>query len=469
MKVIVLGAGPAGMSAAYFAQALGHQVVVIEKASLVGGKGASRREGDYILDFGPHAYHPKTGEIDTLMRRHAGDDFLLTPVNQKLVLHGETMSYPFRIAEGLTKFSPLFSAGLLLGYLRSRLSNLVKELPEDSFEAYGVKHFGRPLYELCFGNYTRRVWGMPPDRLSGELARRKLPKFSISGVIRDSLTGQTERSHAHLFGKLFGYHRRGIGAVYENIARGITERGGEVLLDERIEALTLGAEGGVSQVVVGGRSPREIPCDCVISTIPIPALTALLPRPSSSLQEAAEGLGFRDILLVYAFLKREAFSPAHWFYLVDERFNFSRMSEQKNLTSACCPSDRTVLSFEISLTSGRDCSLWPADQLLDLVLKDLEYFRVGPSDIERIESCRLEDAYPVFVRGYAESLEAFLREIGRIPNLISTGRQGLFRDIDMHDAMYLGKLAAEHAAKKRPWEFYESCEASLGEAKRRAG
>lgn len=464
MKTIVLGAGPTGLAASYFAQKAGHQVVLIEKSDLIGGKGAVKKEGAFLLDFGPHAYHQRIPEIDKLIHDHAGDGYILTPVVQKLVINGKTMSYPFRIAQSITKFNPFFSAYLLGGYLYSRCRNFIKELPEDSFETYGIKYFGRPLYEMCFGHYTQRVWGMSPKLIAADFAKRKLPKFSILGMIREWITGDSTKATAHLFGSMFGYHKYGMGAVYEAVALGLKSRGGEILVNQNVRKFDFDANGKIKGVVVGDNG-QVISCDQVISTIPIPYLIELLGKPNSNLQEAAKKLTFRDILLAYLFLNRPQFSDAHWIYLVDNRFSFNRMSEQKNLTADCCPPDKTVLTLEISVGEDRDYSKYSMQEMELLIFKDLEYFKLKKSDVEKIEIKRLRDAYPIFINGQPEVKKSFMSEIGKIPNLISTGRQGLFMDVDMHDAMYLGKLAADAIEQNNPISFYDNHEILLKQAK----
>lgn len=460
-RLVVLGGGPAGLSAAHFAQEEGFEVTLVEKYSWVGGKGASRRVGGYVLDFGPHAYHPRTRAIDGLVERHAGSDYLLGPVRMELVLAGRTLQYPFRLAEGLRKLPPGLSARIVSGFLGARARLLLGPPPADSFRSWGEAQFGAALYRLCFGDYTERVWGVSADELSVELARRKLPRLSIRTLLAEVLF-RRNTMHAHLFGDDFGYHRLGIGSVFEAIADGIEARGGRVLRGHEVTSLRTGPDGRVAGVGLNGPDgPSEVPCDGVVSTIPLTRLGELLPGAGREDGPAGGKLEFRSIVLAYAALCRNRFSAAHWTYLVDGRFRFQRISEQKNLSAACCPEGRTMLTLETSELSGPTGDR----ELRRDAEADLGFFGVRGDEVESLESFHLADAYPIYRSGFAPVLARALGRLAEAGNVVSTGRQGLFLDIDMHDAMVLGRLGVEALARGDAAGFHLEHEARLAKVK----
>ncbi|MCO6431473.1 MAG: FAD-dependent oxidoreductase [Deltaproteobacteria bacterium] len=466
-RVIVLGAGPAGLAAAYFAQKRGCQVVLIEKQKFVGGKGASRREGDYILDFGPHAFHPKCPEINDLIMSHAGEDYILTSVTMDLIIRNTKLKYPFKPVEGVLKLPLSLSFRMLADYLVARIKNFFAPSQDHSFKDWGLSRFGKTLYEVCFGHYTERVWGLSADKISVELAKRKLPRFSIWAVIKEAVT-KRGTMHEHLFTKEFGYHRQGIGSIYNNIARTIEQEGGRVMRGAEIESL-ISEAGRITGVRIAGAQGEVIEGDHVVSTIPITKLLDYLGSGGHPLSSELRPVAFRNILLVYAFLDMERFSEAHWTYLIDSSFNFHRISEQKNLSPECCPAGKTVLTFEISASPGSDIWDWQPEQFYPMVLQDLKRWGIKREQIESLSLARLEDAYPIYSTGYESDLKGLLRELGKIPNLVSTGRQGLFLDIDMHDAMVLGELAVAAALEGDAARFYRSHLKLLGSHKKSCG
>jgi len=277
--VCILGAGPSGIAAAFFAQRKGLRVVLIEEKDLVGGKGASRKVDDYIFDFGPHAYHPKSAVINELVRSHSGADYLKTTVRMELILKGKNMNYPFNFKEALWKFNPFFSLKILGDYLLAKVRNFFTPLPEKSFRDWGLKQYGKTLYDLCFGNYTERVWKVPAGQLSVELARRKLPRFSILSLLHD-LIYRKGKLHSHIFTNELGYHRDGMGSVYEKIVEGIIGRGGELLNGSKPLKLQHHANGNGFSLELEGTGKLPIYCDYVISSIPLPELlTVKAPAP----------------------------------------------------------------------------------------------------------------------------------------------------------------------------------------------
>jgi protoporphyrinogen oxidase len=460
-RLVVLGGGPAGIAAAHLAQEKGYAVTIVERYPWIGGKGASRRSLGYVLDFGPHAYHPKTRAVNELIERHAGADYLLGPVRMELILAGRTLQYPFRLGEGLRKLPPGLSARIVAGFLAARLRRLVGTPPTRSFKAWGEGQFGAALYRLCFGDYTERVWGVPAEELSVELARRKLPRLSIRTLAQDLLF-RRGAMHAHLFGKDFGYHRFGIGRIFEAIAAEIGMRGGRILLGHEVTSLRIGAGGRVESVrTEGPDGPCEVPCDSVLSTIPLTRLAELVPVAREVGDRSDGKLEFRNIVLAYAALRRPRFSDAHWTYLVDGRFGFQRVSEQKNLSADCCPAGATMLTLE---TSELGCPR-SEPELRRLVEADLGFFGVRREEIESVETFALKDAYPIYRTGYAAVLTRVLERLATVSNLVSTGRQGLFLDVDMHDAMVLGRLGVESLGSGGPAEFYREHERLLERVK----
>jgi protoporphyrinogen oxidase len=452
--VAILGAGPAGIAAAYFAQLQGYRPLLIEQKSYVGGKGASQQMGEFILDFGPHAYHPKSSEIDAMIQSHAGDDYLCIQVNMGLMLCGKNMRYPFQFGEALTKLKLKLLARILLDYLLMRLRRIFFPKPLRSFRDWGVAQYGYTLYNLCFGHYTERVWKITADHISVELAERKLPKFTLWGVLHDAFSRKS-KLHEHILSNELGYHKLGMGAVYEKIVENIVAKGGQLFLNSSVIQVGFSNDKTVHHLTVTGEKTISIPVDYVVSTIPLPQLMQTLQAASSSADSLPRCVDFRSIRLVYVTLNKPRFSDKHWIYLVDADFHFHRISEQKNLSVACCPENRTVLTMEISCALDDPMWNWTADQFRPFVQQDLQRLGMVSDNIESISVTSLCDAYPIYTTGFEEHLEECFRWLNGFPNVISTGRQGLFLDIDMHDAMHLGKTALNYLFERKVDRFYQ--------------
>jgi protoporphyrinogen oxidase len=367
-SVVILGAGPAGISAAWRLTKLGYPVTVLERDGAVGGMGRTIKVGDYSVDFGPHTFHiretPESKEILKTITPFFGEDPLTLVRGTRVLLRGKEYVYPLEIMQVLFGVSPLLSARILLDYSVATIKSLFAPArKEDSFEDWGVTNLGRTLYDLCFGKYSAKVWGLPTSQISSKQAQR-VAKLNLKNIILRTLGIKADPTT--YFTKYF-YPRKGISQLYEGMAAEVLAGGNHVLLNspavrvERDPSTGSGQAGGrVSRVIYkteGGE--QSIPCDILLSTLPLPALVNITsPSLPQAVIDHAAKLRYRSLKLIYIALKRAQLTDYHWVYLLDEQFRVNRMSEQKNVSPDMVPADRTVLCIELSL--WKDEPLWQA-------------------------------------------------------------------------------------------------------------
>ncbi len=446
--VVVLGGGPAGLSAAVRLAEAGKKVILLEKAPKVGGISASARWRDFIVEYGPHTYHVKGDWIDDLVRGHYPGELPRKKRMTRMLIRGRTFDYPLKFWQLLKGLNPFFSARMLADFAFAASQNALFPRPDENFESWGVKRFGRTLYDLCFGQYTRRVWGRPPSTLSTRLASQKLHKLNLKDVIVKLLGGRGQEQATYW--EDFLYPEEGMGIVWDNMASSLREKGGEVRLESRPLALEC-RDGRVEAVTVSRNgSDNRVPCSAVVSTIPLPELSRLA-RPWAPTAAAGDGLISRSLLLVNLIFAIDSFSDAHWVYLIDPHFRFNRFCEQKNLLLERKPEGRTMLTFEMCCDHGDEDWNRPDRELVDLALADCARIS-GLSRELLLESSviRTADAYPVYALGFEEKLGVVFGALSAAENLYSTGRQGLFLNTDMHDTIELGIMAAGRLLKRIP-------------------
>ena len=457
--VVIIGAGPAGLAAAAHALELGHRVTVLEKSDIPGGKGCSRPWGQYIVDCGPHAFHAMSREITDFMRRHGGEQFVQVKILQRLYVTEEAMQYPLAMKEAFVKFDPGLKLKICVDYLGARIKYWIRRPSLDSFKSWGMANYGHTLYKICFGDYSMRVWGIDPAQLSVEFAKRKLPALSLSGILWQLITGQSKGKKddkSYLNVRHFYYHLQGIGQVYDRIAQSIQQQGCEIIYNARIDHIQWEGNRIKSLELHGHR--RIIPCDSLVSTTGMDDLIGYLKPQDDQLKGLAAALPYKHGVIVNVALKRPRLSDAHWIYLVNKRFVFNRLSEPKNLSPYLAPADRTLIMLETICGSEDPRWQWEAGQWRGHVMKDLSFFGVSEDEIEDIFLTKMEKSYPLYLVGYEQRKKALLERLALIPNLISTGRYGLYMDIDMHDAMVLGKTAVDYVLQESPGEFYREHE-----------
>jgi protoporphyrinogen oxidase len=453
-KVVILGAGPAGMAAAWRLSALEYRVVVIEREAAVGGMGRTITVGeDFAVDFGPHTFHIRetveSREILAAIKPFFGDDPLILTRGTRVLLRGKYYIYPLELLQVLLGVSPLLSARIVFDYLLATLkTTLSPPKKEDSFEEWGVRNLGRTLYDLCFGIYSARVWGLPTGQISSKQAQR-VAKLNLTNIILRVLGIKADP--ATYFTK-YMYPRQGISLLYENMADAVRRAGNCIRLETT--AVRVERDGSrVRRVIVSANGREEpIDCDVVLSTLPLPAMVNMTspPLPADIVAHAA-CLRYRSLKLIYVVLKRSQLTDFHWVYLLDEEFRVNRVSEQKNVSPHMVPPDRTVLCVELSL--WKDEPLWQAsdDEIYRLALRDLMKMGYGitESEVESYFVIDIPTAYPVYELNFEDHLIPVLEGVHALDNVLTLGRHGLFLNNSMDDNVLLGMRVAEHLEANR--------------------
>lgn len=449
-RIAVLGAGPAGLCAAWKLLQQDLDVDVIEKKDRVGGLSASISWNNYTLDYGPHDFHLQKGQPQPLVRTIYDYELEIIERKTKMLLEDKTYTYPFKIFELLGGLNPKISLNILLSYIVTMLRNNILPQTSDSFEAWGVNQFGRVLYDICFGNYTTKVWGVSPAQLSPSLGKQKiLNKLSLVNFIKTML-GINKNFEQYTHYHEFVYPLRGSGHFFNEIARNIKKLGGNICLNATVNKVVLRDNLVQSVCWERGGVKYERQYSGVISTMPLSVLiNSVNPVPLSNIIKSVDKLRYRALILIYLLINKEFALEAQMVYLLDKRFKCNRITEQKQYSRITIPDNKTVLTFERCCNNGDELWSMKDEELYKMVLEEAEYLNeyFTPDQIDDYLVVRLEDAYPVFSLNYEDCLSNILQYISRIKNMATTGRNGLFLNNDMHECMTLGIKAAQNLIK----------------------
>jgi protoporphyrinogen oxidase len=384
----VIGAGPAGLWAARRATAAGHDVVVHERADHIGGMAASFDVAGVRVDHGSHRLHPSTdpailAELQRLV------PLQWRPRNGRIRLLGRWLRFPLRPVDLVRHLPPRLALDAVVHSRRERA---------DTYAEVVRARFGPAMLEHFYGPYARKLWGVEPEELSGEQARRRISASSSLALAQRAL--RRERPG-------FWYPERGFGAIVDALARDVDVR--------------LGSDV---------RSLADLDADLVWSTIPLPALARLAGGPETSLR-------FRALVLVYLVLDRRPWTAYDAHYLPGPETPLSRVSEVLNYReSAADPTDRTVLCCELPCDVG-DAHWSMSDAALGaLAAADLDVRAVD------VVVKRLPAAYPIYARGFERDVAALDAWLASRPDVISFGRGGLFAHDNTHHALAEGEAAA---------------------------
>jgi protoporphyrinogen oxidase len=449
--IVVLGGGPAGMTAGWRLSEHGIPATVLEREPAVGGMARTIRRGRYAVDFGPHTFHIRNTDesrriIETITPFFGPDPLILTR-GTRVLLHGKYYVYPLELMQVLFGLNPLLSLRIVADYAVATVGSMIDPPKrEDSFEAWGVRNLGRTLYELCFGKYSERVWGLPTSLISSKQAQR-VAKLNLRDIVLRILGIKADPA---AYFTEYMYPRAGISTLYDNMAARAQEKGGRLLLDSTVTAIEH-RDGRVAAVCYEqGGATHRIECDGVINTLALPSLVRMMqPALPAGVVAHAGKLRYRSMRLINVVLGRNRLTDFHWVYLTDPQFRCNRMSEQKNVSRDMVPDGETVLVVELSC--WQDDDLWQAsdEQIFDIAMRDLENTGLGitRSEVRDYWVQPLPGAYPVYELGFEDHLIPVLDAIS-MANVHTIGRHGLFLNNSMDDNVLLGIRAADAIAEQ---------------------
>lgn len=430
--IAVVGAGPAGLAAAWRAASAGHDVVVLERSGRVGGMAGSFEVAGLRVDHGSHRLHPATPPpLLAALRGLLGNDLQTRPRHGRIRLLDRWLAFPLRTTDLVRRAPPAFAARAL----RDAATGPLRRPRADTFAEVVRAGLGPAVLDAFYGPYARKLWGTPPDRLAGELARRRVSASSPVDIVRRLARG------ARPEGRVFLYPRRGFGAIAEAVADAAVAAGAELRLGCGVRGLSRQADGSWR---VTGDDGAGLTVAQVWSTAPLPALASLVdPPPPPEAAAAAGRLRHRAMVLLYLVLDRPRWTEFDAHYFPGPEVLAARVSEPRNYRDdPGQPGDRTVLCAEIACWEGDELWSAPDADLAARLAAELAATGLPAPVPVAVESRRLPRVYPVYRPGFDGELARLEEWAGSLGGLITFGRQGLFTPDNTHHALAMGWGAA---------------------------
>jgi protoporphyrinogen oxidase len=435
--VAVLGAGPAGLTAAYRLARRNVPVVVFEAGGEVGGLARTVVRDGYRFDLGGHRFFTKSEEVEDLWEELLGPELLVRPRLSRIYWRGRFIEYPLRPADVFAKVGPLELVRSLGSYARARLR---RPGPQETYEDWVASRFGRRLFELFFKTYTEKVWGVETDELRAEWAAQRIADLSLGSALRAALPGGGEPPKSLI--QEFRYPRLGPGQMWEEMARRIQREGGEIRLGAPVEGLEH-RDGRLTAVYAGER----VEVSAAISSIPLRTAVGVAdPAPPREVASAAAGLRYRDFLTVALRIEGEPPFPDNWVYVHDERARVGRIQNFRAWSPWMTPDPgRSCLGLEYFCFEGDE--LWRSSDEELVALAGEEVAALGLVEPERLAGghvVRVPKAYPIYDAEYAGRVERIRCWLGGISNLQQIGRNGLHRYNNSDHSMLTAMRAVEN-------------------------
>lgn len=440
-KVVILGAGPAGLGAALGLAKRGFEPILVEREARVGGNSGSFEVGGMRVDYGSHRLHPATDpEILATIRGLLGADLLERPRHGRILLGGRWIHFPLRPLDLALRAPPAFVFGAARDVLWKLLQGGGPD-GRDSFETVLLRGLGPTICREFYFPYARKIWGLEPGEISPAQAAKRVSANSTVHLLRRLLPGGAGKGGRQGRGTYF-YPRKGFGQISETLWEAAVEQGVDTTLDTTVHRVLM-SQVGFRVEADGAGGSQLLSCDHLWSTIPLPALVRMMdPPPPPEVLDSAGILEQRAMLLVYLVLEQDRFTEFDAHYFPSPEIPFTRLSEPKNYADRKDPVNRTVLCAEFPC-STKDL-IWELDgpALGEKVMEGLERANLPlRGSVLEVAVRRLPSAYPMYRRGYETHLEQVSDWVNRVPGIITFGRQGLFAHDNTHHALSMAKSA----------------------------
>jgi protoporphyrinogen oxidase len=431
MTLAILGAGPAGVGAAFrAARRKLDRVVVFEQRDSPGGNAGSFDISGIRVDYGSHRLHPTCDpRVLADLKALLGDDLLQRPRHGRILLRNRWIGFPLRPLDLALHLPKSFIFGAAADVLRKRF---VPKPAVESFASVLEAGLGRTVCRDFYFPFARKLWGLDPAELSPVQARRRVSANTPAKMLRKT-SGK----------RFFYYPRRGYGQLFESLCTAAQDQGAEFLFHSRVKGIDHD-EREVSRInYESAESPGSLDCQLVLSTLPINHLVRCL-NPHPRIMEAADRMRFRGMILIYLVLEQDHFSEFDAHYFPEEEIPISRLSEPKNYSATCEPRNRTVLCAELPCDPQSETWAKTDAELGELVSQSLSAaglaLRAPPL---QVLTRRLAHAYPIYKRGFEDDFTLLDDWAQGFKNLVTFGRQGLFAHDNAHHALHMAYCAVD--------------------------
>jgi len=451
---VIIGAGPAGLTAALECVRQGMRPIVLEQADKVGGIARTERYQNYGFDIGGHRFFTKSDRINRLWHEMLGNDFLKVSRISRIYYKGRFFNYPLRPSNALFNLGVSESLLIIISYFKAQIWPTEKE---ENFEQWVSNRFGKRLYSTFFKTYTEKVWGIPCNRIRSDWAVQRIKGLSLTAAVYNALFGM---KRAKTLINEFEYPRKGPGMMWQRFREAVEEGGGKVRLNS--EALHLRhANGRITNVIYAkGDKKSEIPAEHLISSAPLNLLVTMLdPQAPQEILEAARNLAYRAFIIVVLIVDKKELFPDQWIYIHSPNVRVGRIQNFKNWSAAMVPDPaKTCVGMEYFCDEDDELWMLPDAELADIALRELSELGIARSD-DSTDSMVLRQpkAYPVYDRNYSKHLGVIRNYIGEFENLQTIGRNGMHRYNNMDHSMLTGIMAVQNisGANHNLWTINE--------------
>jgi protoporphyrinogen oxidase len=447
-KVVIAGAGPAGLTAAYQLCKEKIPSVVLEKDNVVGGISRTVNYKGYLFDIGGHRFFTKVKAVDDMWREVLGEKrFLRRSRLSRIYYNKKFFYYPLKASNALLGLGILNSFRMLGSYIKAQIFPIRSE---RSFEDWISNRFGKRLYNTFFKTYTEKVWGIPCNEISADWAAQRIKGLSLISTIKNALLTTQIKDKSDIIKTLidaFDYPEKGPGQMWEMVADSIQQNGSCLRMNSDVEKIHH-AGGKITAFDVKSDGKVEtVEGTHFISSMPMQELIRKFePAVPDYVLAAADQLGYRDFLTVSLIIKKADLFQDNWIYIHDPEVKVGRIQNFKNWSPAMVPDpSKTCLGLEYFCFEGDGLWTLSDEDLIALGTKELAALGlVDPNDVEDGAVVRMPKAYPVYDGVYVEAVNTIRDYLMGMPNLYLVGRNGMHKYNNQDHSMLTAMLSVKN-------------------------
>ena len=452
--LVIIGAGPAGLTAAYELTDSDKKVIILEKKSQVGGLAETKVFGNYRYDIGPHRFFTKNKEVYELFLKMLGKDAVEVNRKTRILFKNSYFDYP------LTPLNALFGLGIgesiVIGfsYIFARIKSYLKISKINNFEDWVVDRFGRKLFNNFFKNYTEKVWGIDCKDIGSDWAAQRIKGLSLSTAIKFALFPNSKKRPKTLVDKFY-YPRLGAGMLWEKFEDYIKEQGVEVAKNKKVTGVSNNGDNFKVTIEDNFGNQTSIDTKNIFFSNPllefIDIYDADVPQ---SVINSAKSLNYRNHISVHVTIDKKLFDD-NWIYIHSPNLDMARIADFTNFSDDMSEEGKYPLTLEYFCFEEDEIWNQNNSDIIDFALKELRNIFDEEFNVIHSEVSRNAKAYPVIKTGYQEYIDVIKNWLSGLHNITAIGRSGMFKYNNQDHAMATGLYAARTLlghGEFDPWE-----------------
>ncbi len=444
-RVAIIGAGPAGMTAAYqLSKEIGKTISavdVFEASDRVGGMSASLSLWNQTVDLGPHRFFTYDKKVNSLWLEVAGTHYAPVSRLTRIYYRNKFYHYPLKAFNALFTLGLFPSLSAFFSYLKQKIR---PEKDISTFEGWVTRRFGKRLYETFFKTYSEKLWGIPCTELDADFASQRIKKLSLGAAIWNSLFPGKSQRHKTLADE-FLYPLGGTGYIYEEMARRAKAAGVKIYYGHRIKSVHVKDKRVIGLSDANGEMRHY---DAVVSSMPVTDLISNMDGVPEVIRQASSGLRFRNTILVYLNIQHSQLFPDQWMYVHSKELQTGRITNFRNWVPELYGSESSsILAMEYWCFDEDELWNMADDKLIELATREVQ--KSGLSQNAAVTGgkvIRLHRSYPVYFSGYRQKLAPVEEFLSEISHLYPIGRYGAYKYNNQDHSLLMGMLAAENIA-----------------------